>query len=153
MSAPAKRGRDVAQDEGDQTRRAKERRTELVVGKIEAQLCAGFNKLHSTQVLLGQAKANIEMVGGLVCRQKEQLQHIVSQLHAARKGPANNIHLTVVAEAAHQKYEMAMYDQIHELSKVEEALDSAHQVIAENNEKTNGPWPPLPPIRARPNQG
>ena len=153
MSAQAKRGRDVAQDEGEQTRRAKDRRTELVIGKVETQLCAGFNKLHSTQVLLGQAKANIEMVGGLVCRQKEQLQHIVSQLHAARKGPANNIHLTVVAEAAHQKYEMAMCDQIQELSKVEEALDSAHQVIAENNEKRNGPWPPLPPIRARPNQG
>ena len=153
MSAQAKRGRDAAQDDGEHTRRVKERRTEIVVSKVEAQLCAGFNKLHSTQVLLGQAKANIEMVGGLVCRQKEQLQHIVSQLHAARRGPVNNILLTVVAEAAHKKYEMAIYDQIHELSKIEEALDSTHQVIAENNEKRNGPWPPLPPIRARPNQG
>ena len=121
-----------------------------MVGKVEAQLCAGFNKLRSAQVLLGQAKANIEMVGGLVCRQKEQIQHIASQLHAARRGPANDICLTLVAEAAHQKFEMAMYDQIHELSKVEEVLDSAHQVISENNEKRSGPWPPLPPIRAKP---
>ena len=150
MASHNKREREDTPGDEEKARRAKERRTEIVVSKIETQLCAGFNKLHSTQVILGQAKANIEMVGGLVCRQKEQLQHIVSQLHAARKGPANNIHLTVVAEAAHQKYEMAMYDQIHELSKVEEALDSAHQVIAENNEKRNGPWPPLPPIRARP---
>ena len=124
-----------------------------MVGKIEAQLCAGFTKLHSTQVLLGQAKANIEMVGGLVCRQMEQLQHIVNQLHDARRGPANSIQLTVVAEAAHKKYETAIYDQLQELHKVEEALCSAHQVIAENNEKRNGPWPPLPPIRARMNQG
>ena len=153
MSAPAKRGRDAAQDDGEQSRRAKERRTEIVVGKVEAQLCAGFNKLHSTQVLLGQAKANIEMVGGLVCRQKEQLQHIVSQLHAARKGPTNNIPLTVVAEAAHKHYELAIYAQIHELGKIEEALDTAHQIVAERNEKRHGPWPPLPPIRASPNQG
>ena len=124
-----------------------------MVSKVEAQLCAGFNKLHSTQVLLGQAKANIEMVGGLVHRQMEQLQYIVNQLHEARRGPANNILLTVVAEAAHKKYETAIYDQLHELGKVEEALSSAHQVIAETNEKRNGPWPPLPPIRARMNQG
>ena len=150
MSSQHKRERDDATGDEEKARRAKERRTETVVSKIEAQLCAGFNKLHSTQVLLGQAKANIEMVGGLVCRQKEQIQHIVSQLHAARKGPANDVRLTVVAEAAHQKYEMAMYDQIHELCKVEEVLDSAHQVISENNEKRNGPWPPLPPIRAKP---
>ena len=91
MSAQAKRGRNAAQDDGDHTRKVKERRIEIVVSKVETQLFAGFNKLHSTQILLGQAKANLEMVGGLVCRQKEQLQHIVSQLHAARKGPTNNI--------------------------------------------------------------
>ena len=153
MSAQAKRGRDAAQDDGEHTRRVKERRTEIVVSKIETQLFAGFNKLHSTQVLLGQATANLEMIGGLVCRQKEQLQHIVSQLHAARKGPTNNIPLTVVAEAAHKHYELAIYAQIHELGKIEEALDIAHQIVTEKNEKRNGPWPPLPPIRARPNQG
>ena len=136
----------------EKARRAKERRTEIVVGKIETQLCAGFTKLHSTKVILGQAKANIEMVGGLVSRQKEELQQIVSLLHAARRGPANDVRLTVVAEAAHQKFEKAMYDQIHELSKVEEALASAHQVIAEDNESRSGPWPPLPPIRARPSR-
>ena len=150
MSSHNKREREDAPGGDEKARRAKERRTEIVVGKIETQLCACFNKLHSTQVILGQAKANIEMVGGLVCRQKQELQHIVAQLHAARRGPANDVRHTVVAEAAHQKFEMAMYDQIHELSKVDEVLDSAHQVIAENNEKRNGPWPPLPPIRARP---
>ena len=153
MSAQAKRGRNAAQDDGEHTRKVKERRTEIVVSKVETQLCAGFNKLHSTQVLLGQATANLEMVGGLVCRQKEQLQHIVSQLHAARRGPVNNVHLTVVAESAHKFYEKAIYDQIHELGKIEEALDTAHQIVSERNEKRHGPWPPLPPIRARPNQG
>ena len=153
MSAQAKRGRNATQDDGEHMRKVKERRAEIVVSKVETQLCAGFNKLHGTQVLLGQATANLEMVGGLVCRQKEQLQQIVSQLHAARRGPVNNVHLTVVAESAHKYYEKAIYDQIHELGKIEEALDTAHQIVSERNEKRHGPWPPLPPIRARPNQG
>ena len=152
MSSHNKRERvDVPGDE-DKARRAKERRTELIVSKIETQLCAGFTKLHSTRVILGQAKANLEMVGGLVCRQKEELKQIISCLHLARRGPANDVRLTVVAEAAHQKFEKAMYDQINELSSVEEALASAHDVIAEDNERRNGPWPALPPIRARPEQ-
>ena len=89
------------------------------------------------------------MVGGLVCRQKDELQQVISRLHDTSRGTGNSLRLTVVAEAAHQKYEKAMYDQIKELAAVEEALAQAHTVIAEDNEKRNGPWPPLPPIRAR----
>ena len=51
--------------EEDKTRKAKERRADLA-SKIETQLCAGVNKLHSTSVLLNQAKTNLEMIGGLV---------------------------------------------------------------------------------------
>ena len=152
MSSNNKRERaDVPGDEG-KARQAKERRTELTVSKIESQLCAGFTKLHGTRAILSQAKANLEMVGGLACRQKEELKQIISRLHAARRGPANDVRLTVVAEAAYQKYEKAMFDQIHELGLVEEALANAHTVIAEDNERRNGPWPPLPPIRVRPEQ-
>ena len=149
MTSNNKRDRaDVPGEEG-RTRQAKERKTELVVSRVEAQLCAGFTKLHSTKAILSQAKANLEMVGGLVCRQKVEIQQIISRLHDARRGAGNNVRLTVVAEAAHQKYEKAMYDQIKELSAVEEALAQARTVIAEDNEKRNGPWQPLPPIRAR----
>ena len=87
-----------------------------------------------------------------MCRQKVEIQQIISRLHDARRGAANNVRLTVVAEAAHQKYEKAMFDQIKELALVEEALAQAHTIIAEDNEQRNGPWPPLPPIRARPEQ-
>ena len=150
MSSHNKRERaDVPGDE-EKARQAKERRAELTVSKIESQLCACFSKLHSTRVILGQAKANLEMVGGLASRQKEELKQIISRLHAARRGPANDVRLTVVAEAAHQRFEKAMFDQIHELSLVEEAFANAHTVIAEDNERRNGPWPTLPPIRARP---
>ena len=70
-------------------------------------------------------------------------------MHEARRGTGNTLRLTVVAEAAHQRYEKAMFDQIKELSAVEEALAQAHTVISEDNEKRSGPWPALPPIRAR----
>ena len=116
---------------------------------MATQLSAGFCKLHGAKIILNQAKANIEMVGGLVCRQEDEIQQIISRLHDARRGVGNNVRLTVVAEAAHQKYEKAMNDQIKELAAVEEALAQAHTIIAEDNEQRNGPWPPLPPIRAR----
>ena len=151
---PSNNKRDRADGPGEEgrTRQAKERKTELVVSRVEAQLCAGFSKLHSTKAILSQAKANLEMVGGLVCRQKVEIQQIISRLHDARRGAGNNVRLTVVAEAAHQKYEKAMHDQIKELALVEEALAQACAIIAEDNEQRNGPWPPLPPIRARPDQ-
>ena len=137
---------DGAEDEG-KARLAKEKKTELTVSKVATQLSAGFCKLYGTKVILNQAKANIEMVGGLIGRQKDEIRQVISRLHEARRG--TGVRLTVVAEAAHQKYEKAMYDQIKELSAVEEALAQAHTVIAEDNEQRNGPWQPLPPIRAR----
>ena len=150
MSSHSKRGR--ADDPGDdeKERQAQERRTEQSLRKIESHLFACFSKLHSTKVILGQAKANLEMVGGLASRQKEELKQVLSRLHASRRGPANDVRLTVVGEAAHQRYEKAMLDQIQELSLVEEALSDAHTVLAEDNEKRNGPWLTVPPIRARP---
>ena len=149
MPPSNKRERDDSVAEEGRARLAKEKRNELIVNKVATQLNAGFCKLHSTKTILNQAKANLEMVGGLVCRQKDELQQVISRLHEARRGTGNTLRLTVVAEAAHQKYEKAMYDQMKELAAVEEALAQAHTVIAEDNEKRNGPWPPLPPIRAR----
>ena len=134
----------------EKARRAKERRTEIVVGKIETQLCACFTKLHSTRVILGQAKANLEMIGGLICRQKDEHKQALLRLQAARRGPSNEVKLTVVGEAAYQKFQLAMHDQIQELGLVEAAIANAHTALAEDNEKRNGPWLPVPPIRARP---
>ena len=48
------------------------------------------------------------------------------------------------------QYPAETMEQIQELSQVEEALSNAHTVLAEDNEKRNGPWPTVPPIRARP---
>ena len=58
--------------------------------------------------------------------------------------------LTVVAEAAYQKYLVSLYQQRHELNLVEEAIANAHKVVAEDNVKRSGPWTPLPPIREKP---
>ena len=149
MPPSNKREREDSAAEEGRARLAKEKKNELIVSKVATQLSAGFCKLHGTKTILNQAKANIEMVGGLVCRQKDELQQVISRLHEARRGTGNALRLTVVAEAAHQKYEKAMYDQIKELAAVEEALAQAHTIIAEDNEKRNGPWPPLPPIRPR----
>ena len=150
MSSHSKRGRADDPGDGEKERQAKERRTEQNLRKIESHLFACFSKLHSTKVILGQAKSNLEMIGGLICRQKEELKQVISRLHASRRGPANDVRLIVVGEAAHQRFELAMLDQIQELSLVEEALSNAHTVLAEDNEKRNGPWPTVPPIRARP---
>ena len=144
-----KRERDDSEGDEERARRAKERRIDIIVNKVATELNTGFCKLHSTKTILGQAKANLEMVGGLVCRQKDELKQVISRLHAARRGTGNTCLLTVVAEAAHQKYERAMYDQIKELSEVEEALAQAHTVLSADNERRSGPWPALPPIRAR----
>ena len=65
-------------------------------------------------------------------------------------GLRTRLKLTVVGEAAYQRYQQAMHDQIQELSLVEAALSNAHAVLAEDNEKRNGPWLTVPPIRARP---
>ena len=150
MSSHSKRGRADDPGDGEKDRQAKERRTEQNLRKIESHLFAGFSKLRSTKVILGQAKSNLEMIGGLICRQKEELKQVISGLHAARRGPANDVKLTVVGEAAHYRFERAMQEQIQELSQVEEALSNAHTVLAEDNEKRNGPWPTVPPIRERP---
>ena len=83
MSSHNKRERSDAQGEEDNARQAKERRADLTASKIETQLCAGFNKLHSTGVLLHQAKTNLEMIGGLVCRQKDEIKQIIAGLRAA----------------------------------------------------------------------
>ena len=148
MPSHNKRERPDAQSEEEKKRQAKERRADLIASKIETQLCAGYNKLHRTGVLLHQVKANLEMIGGLVCRQKDEIKQNLRDLHEAERG--TNIRLTVVAEAAHLQYLNAMYEQIRELGKVEEAIAKAHAEASEENEKRNGPWTPLPPIRASP---
>ena len=143
-----KRDRPAAQCDEEKKRQAKERRADLVAGKIEAQLCAGSNKLRRTGVLLSQVKANLEMIGGLVCRQKDEIKQNIKDLLEAQRGA--NIRLTVVAEAAQPQYLNAMYDQIRELRKVEEVIAKARTEASEQNEKRSGPWTPLPPIRASP---
>ena len=142
----------MGQDDGgdEKERQAKARRTEQSLNKIESHLYAGFSKLHSTAVILSQAKSNLEMIGGLVCRQKEEIKQIISGLHASRRGQAKDLKLTVVGEAAYQKYLVALYQQVNELNLVEEAITNAHTVVTEDNAKRNGPWTPLPPIRERP---
>ena len=66
----------MGQDDGgdEREREAKARRTENSLNKIESHLSAGFSKLHSTAVILSQAKSNLEMIGGLVCRQKDEIR-------------------------------------------------------------------------------
>ena len=146
-----KRGRAAGQDDGgeERDREAKERRVDQALQKIEVQLNAGFTKLHGTAAMLDQAKANLEMIGGLVCRQKDELKQTVAGLLASRRGPAKDVKLTVVAEAAFQKYLTFLYQQRHELEEVEEAIAKAHTVVAADNVKRSGPWTPLPPIRGR----
>ena len=136
MPSHNKRERPEAQSDEEKKRQAKERRADLIAGKIETQLCAGYNKLHRTGVLLHQVKANLEMIGGLVCRQKDEIKQNIKDLHAVQRG--TNIRLTVVAEAAQLKYLKAMYDQISELSKVEEAIAKAHAEASEDNAKRTG---------------
>ena len=101
-----KRGRATGQDDGGdaQAREAKERRVDLTLQRIETQLNAGFTKLHGTAALLGQAKANLELIGGLISRQKDEIKQTVTGLLASRRGTAKDVKLTVVAEAAFVKY-------------------------------------------------
>ena len=120
---------------------------DLTLQRIETQLNAGFTKLHGTAALLGQAKANLELIGGLISRQKDEIKQTVTGLLASRRGPAKDVKLTVVAEAAYVKYVTYLYAQRHELEVVEEAIAKAHNVIAADNDKRSGPWTPLPPIR------
>ena len=152
MTSHNKRGRAMGQDDGgeEREREAKERRTAQSLHKIETQLNAGFTKLHSTAVLLSQAKANLEMIGGLVCRQKDEIKQTIDGILVSRRGQAKDVKLTVVAEAAYQKYLVSLYQQRHELNLVEEAIANAHKVVAEDNVKRSGPWTPLPPIREKP---
>ena len=77
-----------------------------MAGKIETQLCAGYNKLRRTGVLLHQVKANLEMIGGLVCRQKDEIKQNLRDLHETERG--TNIKLTVVAEARQQRLRSAL---------------------------------------------
>ena len=148
--ASQKRGRPDGPGDDGQKRQAKERKTEHTVRKIESHIFACFSKLHSTKAILGQSKSNLEMIGGIVNRQKEELQQTIMRLHASRRGPSNDVRLTVVAEAAYNKIEQATYAQIQELATVEAALAAAHTILSEDNEARNGPWPSVPPIRARP---
>ena len=149
MASNHKRGRDEDPGEGGKGRRTKEKKIEHTCGMIESHLFSCFSKLHSTKVILGQAKANLEMIGGLISRQKDEHKQALLRLQAARRGPSNEVTLTVVGEAAYQKFQLAMRDQIQELGLVEEAIANAHTVVAEDNVKRSGPWLPVPPIRTR----
>ena len=148
--ASRKRDKQDGQGDEDKQRKDKERKTEHTVRQIESHLFACFSKLYSTKAILGQSKANLEMIGGIVNRQKEELKQAISRLHATRRGPKNDVRLTVVAEAAYAKIEQATSAQIQELSHVEAALAAAHTILSEENEARSGPWQPVPPIRARP---
>ena len=150
MASNHKRGRDEDPAEGGKGRRTKENKIEHTCGMIESHLLSCFSKLYSTKAILGQAKANLEMIGGLISRQKDEQKQALLRLQAARRGPSNEVKLTVVGEAAYQKFQLAMHDQIQELGLVEAAIANAHTALAEDNEKRNGPWLPVPPIRARP---
>ena len=142
-----KRPRVDMPDDDLRQRMAKERKAEHSLRKIETHMMAGFSKLHSTGVIINQAKSNIEMIGSMISRQKEQLKSTRLRLIAALP---QDFRLTTVAAAASTRFDQAMMDQTEELTKIEQALSAAHEAVAEQNVQRHGPWPPVPPIKARP---
>ena len=83
----------------------------------------------------------------MISRQKEELKATRQRLNLAQP---QEFRLTVVAAAACTRFDQAMAAQVDELTKVEAALSTAHDVLSEQNEQRNGPWPTVPPIKARP---
>ena len=142
-----KRTESETDDDENKQRIAKERRIEHTVRKVETHMMASFSKLHSTGVILNQAKANVEMVGGLGSRHKEELK--ITRLRLVGSLP-QDFRLTTVATAATNRFEKALHDQVDEINKVEQALSAAHEILSEQNTARQGPWPPVPPIKARP---
>ena len=134
------------ENDEERKRLAKERQMEHSLKKIESHLLAGFAKLHSTKEIVNQTKANIEMIGGIVSRQKEELKRAHERMKAVQP---TNFRLTVVAEAACSKVAEAVKAQISELDALETTLADVHNKVTEPNALIHGPWPALPLIQAR----
>ena len=148
MSNPSrKRGRDQQPDD-DRTRAAKERRVDAAVQKVEQQLNSNFAKLHSSKAVLEQATSTLEMIGGLISRQKLELNDALHRLRRACPTDHGEFRLTVVADAAVKKYDQYTHLQVLALERVESAVAAAHDAISKET-VSKEKWPPLPPIRAR----
>ena len=142
-----KRGRDP-QPADARPSASKERRIEAAVEKVEQQLNANLAKLHSTTAVMEQATTTLEMIGGLVSRQKQELTEALQRLRRSSSSNGKEYRLTVVAEAAVKKYDQYSQDQVLALERVEAAVVAAHEALSqETNNKVK--WLPLPPIRPR----
>ena len=88
------------------------------------------------------------MIGGLVSRQKIELNEAHHRLRRASPTDDGEYRLTVVADAAVKKYDQFTFDQVLALQRAETAIAAAHDALNDEASSTKK-WPPLLPVRAR----